>query len=176
MKKIILITLCLLTIACSTLPIIGFAQSVEETTVPASSHWDGKCTVAVVLDSEITEKTDNIKIKFTQVGTFSSAGSVILSRKNDFASSIDLPPEEYKITFSSADNDYEVILEESRFKVPEAKSATLTIHAKKVQDGSFIATFFRNNTFLLILLAISSIAYYILRKRRLANTYNTANQ
>lgn len=179
MKKIFIITLCLLTIITSICPMFCFAEEINNTTSPTESNqndigWNGLCTIKVVLDGEITEKTDNIKVNFTKKRAFSPEGSVVLSRKEDFTGVVDLVPgDEYKITFSSADNEYEVVFKENRLKVPDAKTSTLTLHVKKVQNASFVATFFRNNTFLLIVLVASSITYYILRRRRLATSYNS---
>jgi hypothetical protein len=138
--------------------------------------WNGKCEVNVILDSQVTEKTDNIVVQFTPKGSLISANSVTLSREQDFKGVVELVPDEYKISVLRADNKYEVILKENFAKVPEAKKIDLTLTAKKIQNGGFVASFFRNNTFLLILLAASSITYYILRKRRLENVYDTSQR
>lgn len=193
--RIVAIILCSLILIGSLLPLVVQAETLDNPTSivlldnetaetqPSNTEsetknekWDGKCLINVALKSEITEKTDNIVIQFAPKGSLVASGSVILSRKNNFCGTIELVPDEYKISVLSADNKYEVILNENFAKVPEAKEITLNLTAKKVQDGGFVASFFRNNTFLLILLVISSITYYILRRKRLNNTYDTAQR
>ena len=128
--------------------------------------WDGLCTVTVKLDSEVPDKTDNIVLQFYPKGSLVALADVTLTRENNFVGTVRLKPDEYKIAFSTADNEYEVTLNENKVDVPEAKGAELTVTAKKIQDGSFFATFLRNNSLLLILLAASSITYVILKRRR----------
>ena len=131
-----------------------------------SNAWDGLCTVTVKLNSEVPDKTDNIVLQFFPKGSLIALADVTLTRENNFVGTVRLKPDEYKIAFSTADNEYEVTLNENKVEVPEAKGAELTVTAKKIQDGSFFATFLRNNSLLLILLAASSIAYVILKRRR----------
>ena len=143
----------------------------DDDVVENPNAWDGLCTVTVKLPDEVTEKTDNIIIQFTPVKSFVSSGKVTLSRAKDFTADIRLQPGSYKIAFISADNQYEVILKENRVDVPEAKGAELTINARKIQDGSFFASFLRDNSLLLILLAGCSIALAVIKHRK-AQGYN----
>lgn len=145
--------------------------SVETETEDSDTKWDGLCTVKVKLDAEVTEKTDNIVIQFIPAKSITPAGKVTLTRAQDFTADVRLQPGDYKISFVTADNQYEVILKENRVEVPEAKGAELTVNAKKIQDGSFLASFFRDNSLLLVLLAGCSIALGVIKYRK-AHGYN----
>jgi hypothetical protein len=156
-------------------PVVGGALTtgpvVEDDNNTDYEAWDGLCDVKVKLPTEVTEKTDNIVIQFTPAKSLVAAGKVTLSRENNFEAEVRLQPGEYKISFVSADNQYEVILKENRVEVPEARGAELTVNAKKIQDGSFFASFLRDNSFLLILLAGCSIALGVIKYRK-SREYN----
>lgn len=176
LKKVVSLILCAFIISCAFLPYGVHATSdtlnediiIEEET----NEWDGTCLVKVKLNGKISDKTDNIKINFSKKGFMATANTITLSRENNFTGTISLLPDDYNISFVSADNKYEVIIDENFASIPEAESANITLNVKKVRNGSFIVSFFRNNSFLLIILAISSVAYFHLRKKRLATTIN----
>ena len=146
--RIVAIILCVLTLLGTLLPLAVNAQNIDssnyvyldfsnkadeqivlidndtettETETESNDNWDGLCEVNVVLNSEITEKTDNIEIRFTPKGSLIANDSVVLSRSNDFKGQIKLVPGEYSIAFTKADNKYEVVINENFVKVPEAK-------------------------------------------------------
>ena len=138
----------------------------DKTEEGGEEKWDGLCSVTVKLGSDVPDKTDNIVLQFIPKGSLIALADVTLTRENNFTGVVRLKPDEYKIAFSTADNEYEVVLNENHVDVPEARGAELTVTAKKIQDGSFFATFLRNNSLLLILLAASSITYFVLKRRR----------
>ena len=187
--RIIAIILCIVTLVSTIAPLVVNAQQENtqtEIVVPQhdvvtisttndgtddnsdknESTWDGICAVTVKLNANVPEKTDNIVLQFIPKGGIVALANVVLSRENNFVGTVNLKPGQYSIAFSTADNKYEVELNENKVEIPEAKSAELTVTAKKIQDGSFFATFWRNNSLLLILLAICSVTYFILKRRR----------
>ena len=141
-----------------------------------NSEWSGLCSLSIYVPDSITDKTDNIIIRFTRSGAIVTAGSVTLSRKNNFTTDIELSPGKYNIDFVNADNNYEVAFKENNVEVPNAVKAEMSLHIKNIRKGGFFLNFLRNNSVLLIILIVSCIVYYILRKKRENMSANVLSQ
>ena len=166
-KKTALILLALLTFICSFSSLNVFAtENVDEDVLEDSDY----CNVILTLKDFDTKETDNItfslKNKKTKVAT-----EVVFTKKNEWKATVSLEPGEYSIDFSKADENREVVLGSNVLEVSEAKSAGADLTVKKVLNNNFLPKFFRNNTFTLILLAVSLVAYYILKKKRENSVY-----
>ena len=126
------------------------ANTKNDTKSDDNSEWSGLCSLSISVPDSITDKTDNIIIRFTRSGAIVTAGSVTLSRKNNFTTDIELSPGKYNIDFVNAD--------------------------KNIRKGGFFLNFLRNNSVLLIILIVSCIVYYILRKKRENMSANVLSQ
>ena len=126
---------------------------------------DGYCLVTVQLKDFKTDETDNIVLEFKHKDTSERKG-ITLTKADNWTAAVYLAPGKHTITFMDADENREIQLREEVLEVADAKSAAVSLTVTKVVNNNFFPKFLRNNTFTLILLAASSITYFVLKKRR----------
>ena len=126
---------------------------------------DGYCLVTVQLKDFDSDATNDIVLEFrSQEGN--EKKQTTFKKENKWTATVYLKPGKHEISFYSATNKREIVLSEEVLSVADAKTAAVELHVKKVVDNRFFPKFFRNNTFTLILLVISSVCYFIFKKRR----------
>lgn len=126
---------------------------------------EGFCLVTVKLKDFDTDETDNIILQFKDKKT-GERKQTTFTKENKWIATVYLAPGKHEISFYSATNKREIEITEEVLNVADAKTAAVELNVKKVIDNRFFPKFFRNNTFTLILLVVSSICYFIFKKRR----------
>ena len=113
-------------------------------------------------------KTDNIRITIKNTKTKERVNLEFTEAKNWTDVKI-VEPGIYKIDDKNgtADNKMRVLIKQGSIEVPKGKAAVVELKVEKIQNNSFFAKFFRDNSIILILLAICTIAYLVFRQRRL---------
>lgn len=136
-----------------------------ETTGEENVALEGYCFVTIKLDNIDTDETDNIRIEFKNKST-GEKKQTTFKKADGWVATIYLAPGKHTIDFKSADDNRTIELREEVLEVADAKSAAVSLTVEDIVNDNFWPKFFRNNTFTLILLAASSITYFVLKKRR----------
>lgn len=157
MFKIVAVLLVLISIL-TAFAIPVFADNDEET---------GKetCSLTVKLSGINDSKVDNVIFRFKGKDVPGYI-NVTFKKDEDYETTIDIPAGTYSIDYVDGDNDREPVLTANTISVPDATSAKAELEVKKINNNSFFISFLRNNTFTLILLLASIIAYFIFKKKR----------
>lgn len=170
LSLLLVIIMCFGTLSTMTVYADEIADSTAGTNQESSANADGSdvdgyCLVTVQLKDFKTDETDNIVLEFKHRDTSERKG-ITLTKKDNWTATVYLAPGKHTISFIDADENRGIELREEVLEVADAKSAAVSLTVTKVENNNFLPKFFRNNTFTLILLAVSSITYLVLKKRR----------
>jgi hypothetical protein len=119
---------------------------------------------------EMTEKTKTDNISFSIKNTKTRERIYFtFTESNNWTDVQDVAPGTYKIDDANgvADNKMRVLIKEGSIEVKPSVASKVELTVEKIQNNSFFASFFRNNSITLILLVISTVAYLVFRQRRL---------